>query len=437
MDCVYTSFYQKFYTWEKGEKVDIKQWKCYTDYVKEKIMRAVKKIALFVAVSFIGCIPILSNRRVQAATDLTITTGTGYTSASDVDYIKQSGYIVNWGARGEDCTFLSTYAQSFYTGSYTYDILSQSSGGSSQSNAPSSSLYSALQSMMKTKHSHQTSYDETRYQYCYVDCEKNNYSQLSCFYSGEFFSSTWDAGATWNREHVWPRSKCINKNKKEDSADIIMLRPTVSSENSSRGNKAYGKSGGYYTPSESIRGDCARVVLYGYTRWGNTANMWGTNGVIENLNVLLEWMEADPVDTWEMGRNDAVQAITGTRNVFVDYPEFAWQLFGRSVPSNISTPSGIAKAGGGSSGNSSSENGSATEGEECNHEFGQWFELYPATEEWEGVEKRFCKHCDKTESRIIPPIAKEGCSGTVSILTSVSAVLGACALVFVKKEEKK
>ena len=36
---------------------------------------------------------------------------------------------------------------------------------------------------------------------------------------------------------------------------------------------------------------------------------------------LLRWIEEDPVDTWELGRNDSVEAITGTRNVFVDYPE--------------------------------------------------------------------------------------------------------------------
>jgi hypothetical protein len=50
-------------------------------------------------------------------------------------------------------------------------------------------------------------------------------------------------------------------------------------------------------------------------------------------------MEQDPVDTWEMGRNDAVQSITGTRNVFVDYPEYAWLLFGEECPKDLVTPS--------------------------------------------------------------------------------------------------
>ncbi len=84
------------------------------------------------------------------------------------------------------------------------------------------------------------------------------------------------------------------------------------------------------------------MILYAYTRWGNTSRMWGSNGVIENLDILLRWMEEDPVDTWEMGRNDAVETIIGTRNVFVDYPEYAWLLFGRELPADMVTPSGMA-----------------------------------------------------------------------------------------------
>ncbi|MBQ6431658.1 MAG: InlB B-repeat-containing protein, partial [Oscillospiraceae bacterium] len=67
-----------------------------------------------------------------------------------------------------------------------------------------------------------------------------------------------------------------------------------------------------------------------------------TGGVIESRAVLLQWMQEDPVDTWEMGRNDAVQSITGVRNVFVDYPELAFKLLGESVPANYTTPSGGA-----------------------------------------------------------------------------------------------
>ena len=276
-----------------------------------------------------------------AASEIT-TNATGYKKASDVKYVTVGKYIANWGARGEDATFLSKYALDFYKGNNSYDKLSSYSGGSSQSNAQNSVLYSQLKSLMKSAHSHETSYGETRDQYKYTDCVSNNYSNISSFYSGKVLSGAWDGGSTWNREHTWPNSKGLAGN---DENDIMMLRPTSVSENSSRGNTAYGESSGYYDPGASTRGDVARIVLYVYVRWGNTSRMWGKSGVMESMDVLLRWMEEDPVDTWEMGRNDAVEAITGTRNVFVDYPELAWKLFGKSVPKNMTTPSGNAAGG--------------------------------------------------------------------------------------------
>jgi len=50
-------------------------------------------------------------------------------------------------------------------------------------------------------------------------------------------------------------------------------------------------------------------------------------------------MIADPVDTWEMGRNDSVESINGARNVFVDYPELAFELFEQEIPEDMVTPS--------------------------------------------------------------------------------------------------
>ena len=270
----------------------------------------------------------------------TITTSpTGYTCAEDVAYITVGGTVVNWGARGEDCTFLTTYAQSYYTGSYSWETLSEMEGGTGTSDAYTSELYKALQAMMKARHTKIQGYQDTRQYYQYTDCAGNDHTLISSFYSGKTVASKW-TGSTYNREHIWPKSKCIDTNKKNDSADIMMLRATISSENSSRGNNAYGQSIGYFDPGEDVRGDCARMVLYGYVRWGNTGKMWGSSGVMESLDVLLSWMEADPVDTWEMGRNDAVQSITGVRNVFVDFPEYAWLLFGQKIPADLVTPSG-------------------------------------------------------------------------------------------------
>ena len=109
------------------------------------------------------------------------TTPTGYDEASDVNYQKSGSYVANWGARGETATFLSSYAANFYTGSYVYDVMSLLSGGTAQNNAQNSDLYRSLKSLMSQKHSHLTSYGETRSLYRYTDCVSNNTSKISSF----------------------------------------------------------------------------------------------------------------------------------------------------------------------------------------------------------------------------------------------------------------
>lgn len=297
-----------------------------------------------------ACIPAVSAtvstpvETAQAAAYHT-TTPTGYTKASDVSY-PSSGYIYNWGARGEDCVFLSTKAQSFYTGTNTFAEFSKLSGNSSTSSTPSSALYKALKSFMTSNHKYINSYKENNTLLSYTDCTHES-RKISSFYSGKKIGPSWDSAATWNKEHTWPNSKGLGG---KDEEDVMMIRPTSVSENSDRHNWAYGypAHGQYYDPNTegaNVRGDCARIVLYNYTRWGNTSNMWGTSGVIESKEILLQWMKEDPVDTWEMGRNDSVQSITGTRNVFVDYPELAWLLFSQDVPTGMNTPSMIANDG--------------------------------------------------------------------------------------------
>ncbi|MGN1307653.1 MAG: endonuclease, partial [Faecousia sp.] len=275
----------------------------------------------------------------------TSTSGPG--SAEEVNYVTSGSYIYNWGTRGTTATFLTTYATDYYTGSYSYDTLSALSGttSTSASDIYSSELGQAIHSMLAAKQTTITSYDATRYLFCYTDCQESNTGKISSYYSGTEVSSEWDSGSTWNREHTWPNSKGAGGN---DESDIMMLRPTSVTENSSRQNTAYGESSGYYDPNSvsssalNLHGDVARLMLQHMMRWGNVDNMFGSSGVMESRAVLLKWMEEDPVDTWEMGRNDAVQAITGVRNVFVDYPELGFLLLGADVPAGYTTPSGSA-----------------------------------------------------------------------------------------------
>ena len=257
-----------------------------------------------------------------------------------VNYIGSvSGNVKNWGTRGTTATFLTTPADEYYTGSYSYETLSALSGDSgTDTDFYSSALGTAIHSMLTAKQTSTTSYAGTTSLYAYTDCIESG-NKISSFYSAALVGPNWDSGSTWNREHTWPNSKGLDG---ADENDIMMLRPTAVSENSSRGNTAYGEGSGYYDPNklgQSLHGDVARLMLQHLMRWGNTSKFYGTGGVMESRAILLKWLAEDPVDTWELGRNDAVQRITGVRNVFVDYPELAFKLLGADVPANYTTPS--------------------------------------------------------------------------------------------------
>lgn len=268
-------------------------------------------------------------------------------SAATVDYQygdteRYSNVIKNWGTREEIATFLSPNAEKFYSDT-TYEELVVLDAGP---------LYTALYMLMSEAHTTRTKYDYTNDAYRLTDCQNNGEQSLtsSGFYSGLALPPKWDGGLSWNREHTWPQSKTT---KGDEIGDIMSIRPELGTVNSGRGNTAYGESSGYYNPNKSasydVRGDAARVILYTYVRWGGESemstnikeNLWGTKGVFESEEVLLKWIKEDPVDTWEMGRNDSVESITGTRNVFVDYPELAFVLFDEEIP-DMDTPSGQA-----------------------------------------------------------------------------------------------
>ena len=362
---------------------------------------------LFVLAPTVFSARTLTAHAAPAATKI-VTTPTGYASANDVEYAYHTvgtneSVIANWGARGENCVFLSTYAQNFYKGTNAYTQLSAIKGSKGETDAHTSALFSSLQTLMTTPHTFYTYYDgskNVRDYYEYTDCVRNDTTQVSLLYRGGLKTSEWNQGKTWNQEHMWPQSKL--KTDKQ-IGDIMHLRPTNPSENSTRGNRAYGNitrgdsNEGFYNPGESVRGDCARTMLYMYVRWGLSSKMWGEYGVMEDMQTLLTWIAEDPVDTWEMGRNDAVQSITGTRNVFVDYPEYAWLLLGQPLPTNLVTPSSSAKSG--------TTETPKDETEECMHDFSDWYTLRAPTETEAGRKTRSCYECGKTETETIPALS--------------------------------
>ena len=262
----------------------------------------------------------------------------------------------NSGIRHEVCTTLEgTSVDTYYTGNYTFENLSELSGDA---------LLQSLRTLMTTTHTYQTSYDECRDLAVKTDCENADGTSINLTYSSFVTDRQGyinDTAKGWNREHVWPKS-LGGFSTSGAGADLHHIRPTDSSLNGTRGNLLYGnvtngtemygtvvtngahggkKGGGFMEPLDNAKGDVARICLYVYARYGGELSKCSSiTNVFQSVDVLLEWCALDPVDTWEMGRNEVVYAIQGNRNVFIDYPELAWQVFGREVPEDLTVPSG-------------------------------------------------------------------------------------------------
>lgn len=151
----------------------------------------------------------------------------------------------------------------------------------------------------------------------------------------------------WNKEHVWPNSRGAGKSG--PGSNPHMLRPTISSENSSRSNYFYGNgsSDGKNTwdPGslgyENARGEAARIIFYCATKYYNTCGSGGTskgskplelsNNPNDNkdlhtmgrLDRLIEWNNKYPVTSQEKKRNEYLYKNNFGRNPFIDHPEFA------------------------------------------------------------------------------------------------------------------
>lgn len=282
----------------------------------------------------------------------------------------------NSGTRDQVCTSLSgTGAASYYTGSYTYATLS----GQSQS-----ALLQSLRKLMTDTHKRSSSYGDCRDMATQTDCENGNGKIVTLYTSYTADYSEYNGGNGWNREHVWPKS-LGGFETSGPGADLHHIRPSENRTNSDRGNLKYGNvsggsasngnlsgtlggyKGSYYEPLDNVKGDVARICLYVYVRYGGSWSKCSSiTNVFQSVDVLLEWMAIDPVDTWEMGRNEVVAAYQGNRNVFIDYPELAWTLFGRQAPKNMSTPSGNAASGNTGSGNSGNSGNTGNSGNSGN-----------------------------------------------------------------------
>lgn len=89
-----------------------------------------------------------------------------------------------------------------------------------------------------------------------------------------------------------------------------------------------------YEPRDSHKGDAARAIFYQSIAYTSVSgNLWNLKDTIQvgpfsapfkgqNQDVLKKWHWQDPVDGWEMARNDYIESVQGNRNPFIDSMEY-------------------------------------------------------------------------------------------------------------------
>lgn len=165
----------------------------------------------------------------------------------------------------------------------------------------------------------------------------------------------------WNREHIYSQSRLglpstfipngtpdgINvwrlttgSNDIEASHDDLHhLRAVGGQENSTRNNRNYGVD--YNGPAGNLgswRGDVARAIFYMAIRYNSLNVVNGDpasspTGQIGDLATLLTWNNLDPVDDFEMNRNNIIYNWQMNRNPFIDNPALVNYVFGNLMNS--------------------------------------------------------------------------------------------------------
>ena len=192
----------------------------------------------------------------------------------------------------------------------------------------------------------------------YTDEDEGNTDNVILFYSGRsqsklFTSSGNNDPDAWNREHSWPKSHGFPGRGDWGYTDIHHLRPTDASVNSARGNRDYDVGGSEiseapgnfrdsdsFEPRDAVKGDVARMMFYMDVRYnGNDGT--GTDdlvlvdfsqtqgGELGDLCTLYDWHNQDPVSEEEIRRHSRIVERQGNRNPFVDYPNWAHEIWGQ------------------------------------------------------------------------------------------------------------
>lgn len=215
-----------------------------------------------------------------------------------------------------------TYVEPSYSGTY-YSGISE--------DLRDRDLLLELDGLLDRTHKDFTSYKNLFDVFKYTDADPNNPNNMISFYSGR---SSPRSGM--NREHVWPNSR--GGSYVED--DPHMVRPTITSENSARGNDFF-NVGSNWDPNSfgqnKYRGIAARIIFYCATieqehlKLVDLTNDSTGNNSMGKLSTLLEWNLEYDIDATEILRNDTLfNKYNTNRNPFIDDRNYACKIWGQT-----------------------------------------------------------------------------------------------------------
>lgn len=226
-------------------------------------------------------------------------------------------------------TVITTRSSQSYIDNY-YSSVNLSSTGDPLKNA----LATLLKAERKATFSY-GSHQSTAFPYTDVDPERPNDGYIVSFYSGTPVKGY----SGMNKEHTWPNSHGGNKIEN----DPHVIRPTLTSENSARGNMYYAEppNAGWDPASfnnPKYRGISARIIFYGATIGASSGLILedvgrgqasGTGNKMGKLGDLLKWNLQYPVDKTEIIRNETLDiSLDYNRNPFIDDPLLACRIWG-------------------------------------------------------------------------------------------------------------
>ena len=226
----------------------------------------------------------------------------------------------------------------------------------------------------------QLSYGEVWTALTHTDEDPEDSDNVILLYSGRSIFKDQNASGDhssnldyWNREHVWAKSHGFPSSSQKGYTDIHHLRPADVSINSLRSNLDFANGGSAieeapenslnpdisWEPRDEVKGDVARMVLYMDVRYEMNEAAMPDLVLIDQVGVdafenegdpvanlgklcdLLTWHAADPVNTFEQARNNAIYEYQGNRNPFIDHPEWVATAFENACVTEVN-PIGFA-----------------------------------------------------------------------------------------------